>query len=198
MGAAEPKYGVQRIHLVELYATSMPLTLSTCPACNARHLSLVNNNNNNPNNRRAEEEEEEAPAAKRRGWLAWIGLGGGNRSGGKLKFVGHGAGDDSGKDSTSGTSSGWWTRYEHETISMADLALTLVSACHPRDMPMFLARVQAIQKKRKQVCTRRLRIKQRCCGGSDVSTAARALARVQDCVCDAVVPSIGLSLPVDQ
>ncbi|CAM9861793.1 unnamed protein product [Scytosiphon promiscuus] len=99
---------------------------------------------------RVDEDEAKAPATKRRGWLAWAGLGGSDRRGGKSPRVGHGAGggDDPAAD---GAGSGWWTRYEHETISMADLALTLVSACHPRDMPMFLTRVQAIQKKRKQI-----------------------------------------------
>lgn len=47
---------------------------------------------------------------------------------------------------------GWWSRYEHESISTADLALTLVSSCHPRDMPVLLARVRAIRKHQKQVC----------------------------------------------
>lgn len=50
-----------------------------------------------------------------------------------------------------GLGGGWWNRYEHEMISVADLALTLVSSCHPRDMPRMLARAQAVRKKRSQV-----------------------------------------------
>ena len=45
----------------------------------------------------------------------------------------------------------WWSRYENETISMSDLVLTLVSTCHPREMPALLTRVQAIRKKKAQV-----------------------------------------------
>lgn len=99
--------------------------------------------------------------------MAWIGLGGGRSSraspsssssgseagGGDGHIHVHGDdGDDgdAGDEEGSAAAAGWWSRYEHETISMADLALTLVSTCHPRDMPVFLARVQAIQKKRKQ------------------------------------------------
>ncbi|CAM9506888.1 unnamed protein product [Ectocarpus sp. 4 AP-2014] len=96
------------------------------------------------------DEEEKEPATNRRGWLAWVGLGGG---GGRANQSAAKAAEEAREDGGGGEGdgSGWWSRYKNDTISMADLALTLVSTCHPRDMPVFLARVQAIQKKRKQI-----------------------------------------------
>ncbi|CAN0013752.1 unnamed protein product [Ectocarpus fasciculatus] len=98
------------------------------------------------------DEGEEEPATNRRGWLAWIGLGGGGGGGGRADGS-PAAKAEAAKDGGGGEGegAGWWSRYKNDTISMADLALTLVSTCHPREMPVFLARVQAIQKKRKQI-----------------------------------------------
>ncbi|CAM9775990.1 unnamed protein product [Ectocarpus sp. 6 AP-2014] len=99
------------------------------------------------------DEEENELATNRRGWLEWVGLGGGGGGGGGRANGSAAKAEEAGKDGGGGDGdgSGWWSRYKNDTISMADLALTLVSTCHPREMPVFLARVQAIQKKRKQI-----------------------------------------------
>ncbi|CAB1113123.1 unnamed protein product [Ectocarpus sp. CCAP 1310/34] len=80
-----------------------------------------------------------------------LGGGGGRANGSAAKAAAKA--EEAGKDGGGGEGdgSGWWSRYKNDTISMADLALTLVSTSHPRKMPVFLARVQAIQKKRKQI-----------------------------------------------
>lgn len=83
---------------------------------------------------------------------SWKSLGGGG--GGEAKGEGegtYGAGISKASSADEPRDGGWWKRYEHETISMADLALTLISSCHPRDIPVLLERVQAIRKKRDEV-----------------------------------------------
>lgn len=62
-----------------------------------------------------------------------------------------------GKETAGSGGEGWWSRYESESISLADLALTLVSTCHPEHLPVNLARVNTIKKTRTLVSMRAMR-----------------------------------------